>query len=261
MPTRKKHTTPFRSVPGPGLLYDALMKTVLLCLHGWGGTKDSFADLRAALKGSGIEILTPDLPGFGDQPEPADAWTTDDYADWVERYIRTHIKGPFWLLGHSHGGRIALKLVNRGSLPIEHLFLCASAGIRRPRHIKRAIGLTLAKSGKFLLSLPGARALQPIGKKLLYRLVRVHDYEKASPVMRQTLINVTNEDLRPLLPHIGVPTDIFWGTEDGMTPVADAHVMHEGIKASKLHLYKGVRHGVHRDRAREIGGVIANISR
>ena len=29
--------------------------------------------------------------------------------------------------------------------------------------------------------------------------MRVHDYEKASPLMRQTLINVTQEDLRPLL--------------------------------------------------------------
>lgn len=237
------------------------MKIVLLCLHGWGGSKESFTELRAALEGSSIEILTPDLPGFGDEPEPARPWSTDDYADWVEHWlVHQHLprpERPLWVLGHSHGGRIALKLAARKSLPITHLFLCAAAGIKRPRHIKRIIGLTLAKTGRFFLSIPGLRALEPLGKKLLYRLVRVHDYEKASPVMRQTLIKVTNEDLRPLLQSITLPTDIFWGTDDGMTPVADAHVMHKGINGSQLHLYKGIRHGVHRERAGEIAAVIS----
>ena len=97
---------------------------------------------------------------------------------------------------------------------------------------------------------------EPLGKKLLYKLVRVHDYERASPVMQQTLMKVTSEDLRPLLSEIHVPTDIFWGTDDQMTPVGDATVIHEGIKGSRLHIFKGVRHRVHRERAGEIADVI-----
>ena len=62
-------------------------------------------------------------------------------------------------------------------------------------------------------------------------------------------LKVTSEDLRPLLSEIHVPTDIFWGTDDRMTPVADAYVIHEGIKGSRLHIFKGVRHRVHRERA------------
>jgi pimeloyl-ACP methyl ester carboxylesterase len=177
------------------------MKT-LVCLHGWGGTKESFTELRAAMEGSGVTILTPDLPGFGSEDEPQKPWNTDAYADWAEAYIRKHVKGAFHLLGHSHGGRISLKLAARKTLPIEHLYLCAAAGIRHPRHFKRIIGLTLAKSGKALLTVPGLQKLQPLGKKFLYKLVRVHDYEQASPVMRQTLINVSAEDLRPLLQTI-----------------------------------------------------------
>lgn len=247
------------------------MKPVLLCLHGWGGNKESFTELREALKGINIEILTPDLPGFGSEPEPPKPWTVDDYEDWVEHWLSTQPEtrnppspsgyggagqSPVFLLGHSHGGRIAIKLAVRGSIPIEHLFLCAAAGIRRPRHLKRIIGLMLAKTGKFLLSIPGFKRLQPLAKKFLYRFVRVHDYENASPVMRDTLVRVTAEDLRPLLPFIHVPTDIFWGTDDSMTPVADAYVINRGIAKSKLHLFHGIRHRVHRDRAREIAEVI-----
>ena len=238
------------------------MPTILLCLHGWGGSKESFTELREALKDTDIEILTPDLPGFGSEPEPSKPWTTDDYVAWVAAYIQKNISGPYMLLGHSHGGRIAIKLVTQNlllatcNLQPSHLFLCAAAGIRHPRHFKRIFGLTLAKAGKILLRIPGLKMLQPVGKKLLYKLVRVHDYEKASPVMRQTLINVSREDLRPLLTQIKIPTDIFWGEDDRMTPVSDAHVMHKAIAGSALHIFHGVRHRVHRDRAVEITEVI-----
>ena len=234
------------------------MTKTIVCLHGWGASKESFTELRSALAGSGIEILAPDLPGFGQEPEPSAPWNVDDFADWVTTFIRKNVSGPFHLLGHSNGGRIALKLAWRQtqSLNIEHLYLCASAGIRHPRHIKRIIGLSLAKGGKVLLKIPGCRRLEPLGKKLLYKLVRVHDYELASKVMRQTLIRVSAEDLRPLLKSIEVPTDIFWGKEDGMTPFSDALVMQKEIKRSVLHAFDGIRHRVHRDKAADIATVI-----
>ncbi len=243
-------------------VYCRSMARTLLCLHGWGGSKESFDPLKQALEGSGLRILTPDLPGFGAEPEPDRAWTTDDYADWVETWVDNNLPGTeqphpiVSVLGHSHGGRIAIKLTQRNHLQIDHLFLCASAGIRSRRHIKRMIGLTLAKSGKFFLSIPGFSFLQPLAKKLLYKLVRVHDYERASDIMRQTLINVTREDLRPLLSKISVPTDLFWGKGDRMTPYSDALVMQHEIPNSMLYSYPGVRHSVHKDKALEIAAVI-----
>lgn len=240
------------------------MKPILLCLHGWGGSKESFTELRAAIAAQNldVEVLTPDLPGFGAEPEPKEPWTVEKYAQWVTSWIKDRFTDQelkdqkLLILGHSHGGRIAIWIVSHQMLPVSHLYLCASAGIKHARHIKRIIGLTLAKSGKALLKIPGLNLLQPLGKKFLYRLVRVHDYEKASPLMQQTMILVTKEDLSPLLPKIHVPTNIFWGENDGMTPVSDAYVMHETIKHSHLKVFPGVRHGVHRDRAREIVEVI-----
>lgn len=237
------------------------MRTTLLCLHGWGGTKESFTELRAALEGTdNLEILTPDLPGFGDEPEPPRAWTNDDYAAWVEEYVkRSQLAADgsqLFVVAHSHGGRIAMKMAVRGNVKIERLFLCASAGIRSKRHFKRILGLTFAKIGKVIFSIPGLHLLEPLGKKLLYKLVRVHDYEKASPLMRQTLINVTREDFRPLLPVITQPTDIFWGEDDRMTPVADGKLIAESIPNAHLQTYPGVRHAVHRAKATEIADII-----
>ena len=240
------------------------MRSVLLCLHGWGGSKDSFSELREALKGSDLKILTPDLPGFGTEPDPSKPWTTDDYANWVLQWLQNQQletkNQKLLLLGHSHGGRIAINLVAKNKLPPTHLYLCAAAGIRHPRHIKRIIGLSLAKTGKFFLQIKGLKSLQPLGKKLLYRLVRVHDYERASTVMKDTLRNVSAEDARPLLSQIHIPTDIFWGEQDGMTPFSDALLMHSEIKGSHLHRFPGIRHRVHRDKAEEIAKVICERS-
>ncbi len=138
----------------------------------------------------------------------------------------------------------------------QHLYLCAAAGIRRTWHIKRFIGYVLAKVGKVVLSIPGMKRLAPLGEHILYKLMRVHDYERASEVMKKTLINVTNEDLRPLLHNITIPTDLFWGTDDTMTPLADGFVMRDAIKGSRLHVYQGVKHSVHRAKAADIASVI-----
>ncbi len=248
------------------------MANVLLCLHGWGGSKESFTELSEALKASDLTLLIPDLPGFGENPEPPRPWSVDDYADWVTRWTSDEINrrnlkvDHFFLLGHSHGGRISIKLATRQfgisnlEFGIDHLFLCASAGIKRPRHLKRIIGLMLAKTGAFFLKVPGLNRLAPLGKRMLYRLVRVHDYEKASPLMRETMIKVTAEDLRPLLSSIRIPTDLFWGEEDGMTPLADGKIMHKEIPGSRLTTFPGVRHRVHRDAAVQIAQRIVEVA-
>jgi pimeloyl-ACP methyl ester carboxylesterase len=233
------------------------MKPVLVCLHGWGGSKASFLELQAALAGADIDLLAPDLPGFGAEPEPDRPWALDNYVDWADGYIRTHAAGRrLHLLGHSHGGRIALTLAARKALPIEHLYLCASAGISRPAGIRRLLGKALAAIGKAVFAVPGLSHLAPLGKKMLYTILRVHDYERASPVMQKTMALVIAGDLRPLLPLISPPTDIFWGTDDRQTPYRDALVIREAIAGSVLHSYPGIGHRVHRDRAPQIAEVI-----
>ena len=235
------------------------MPEFLLCLHGWGGSSESFTELREALKGTLIEIVSPDLPGFGKEPEPASPWSVDDYAEWIENNEPiANCQLPIAILGHSHGGRIAIKIAARGNLQINHLYLCAAAGISRPRNALRLTAGMAAKAGNNLLSLPVLKNLKKPARSLLYKILRAHDYETASPMMRQTMAKVIQEEIRPLLGNISIPTDIFWGEDDKVTPVSDAHIIHDEIKGSSLHIYPGVKHKVHRDKAREIAEIIQN---
>jgi pimeloyl-ACP methyl ester carboxylesterase len=235
------------------------MKPTLLCLHGWGGSKESFDPLRAELAALDIDVLTPDLPGFGAEPDPARPWTVDDYAAWTVEWVKNNKKnsGPLWLLGHSHGGRTAIVIAAKGLLTVDRLFLCAPAINRNRRYfLRRTFGVALAKTGKFFLSIPGLSLLAPTAKKLLYKLLRVHDYERASALMQRTLVLVTKDDLTPLFPRLTQPVDIFWGDKDGQTPVSDGRYMEKNLPQAELHVYAGTRHAVHKANAREIAALI-----
>ena len=58
---------------------------------------------------------------------------------------------------------------------------------------------------------------------------------------------------------IEVPTNLFWGEEDRITPIADSELMNKKIVQAKLYKFPNVRHGVHRDKAKEISDVIRSI--
>jgi len=242
----------------------------LLCLHGWGRHVDhkAFDELREALKDAPIQIIVPDLPGFGESNEPPSAWSVSDYADCIDELVREFGLNDVWLLGHSFGGRVALKLaarqgvVRHGSTTLtmtpwmSRLFLCAAAGVGRDLLIRRRSWLFVAKVGNAFFLIPGLKTFKPFFRKILYKLLRVHDYEEASERMRKTMAVVVEEDLTPCLESITVPTDLFWGEADTITPPKDGELMNKKIVQSSLHTYASVGHRVHRLRAGEIGEVI-----
>ena len=90
-----------------------------------------------------------------------------------------------------------------------------------------------------------------IGKKLtnsgklryfLYKIVRESDYLKATPQMKQTMVNLISADLTSELGKITVPTLIIWGRDDKSTPLSDGEIMHKNIKNSKLVIIDNAGH-------------------
>jgi pimeloyl-ACP methyl ester carboxylesterase len=244
----------------------------LLCLHGWGKHVDhhAFDELRSALKNSSVQVIAPDLPGFGMSAEPPWPWSVDDYADFIEGLVKeltiNNQQSKIFLLGHSFGGRVAIKLAARQGCHgernrtmtswISRLYLCAAAGVGRDLLIRRRFWLCIAKAGNILFAVPVLRMIKPFARRVLYKMLRVRDYHDASERMRKTMAVVVEEDLTPLLEKITVPTDLFWGEEDTITPLRDGELMNKKIAQSVLHTFAGVRHRVHREKAVEIAQAI-----
>ena len=129
----------------------------------------------------------------------------------LEDFIKElKIKKPI-VIGHSFGGRLAIRYSARN--PIEKLVLFGSPCIR----IQEALPLNV-RILKSLKKLPG---MNKIGE-YMKQYIGSRDYKAASPVMRQTLVEVVNEDLSKYAKEIEEPTLLIWGQNDTEAPVAEA---------------------------------------
>ena len=60
------------------------------------------------------------------------------------------------------------------------------------------------------------------------------DYKNASPIMKECMVSLVNEDLREWLPNIKAPTLLVWGEKDTATPIEDAMLMEKTIPDAGL---------------------------
>lgn len=226
----------------------------LLIIHGWGASSMSWIGVVEEMAGKGFKLIIPDLPGFGKSALPNSAWGTEDYADTILKLIKELGLKDFYLLGHSFGGGIALRIATEGN-GVEKLILCDAAVVREERlDLRQKVSKTLANIGGKLVSkdFPGYRFFE----KLVYRLAGANDYYKASPVMKEVFKKVISEDLRFLLPKVRQPCLIIWGSEDKATPLEDAYFLNHEIAGSELKLIEGGRHNPYKTNPKETAEAI-----
>jgi pimeloyl-ACP methyl ester carboxylesterase len=96
--------------------------TTLLCIHGWPMTSATFLTLADALPD--VNVVAPDLPGFGGTSDDGFEHSLDAYADYVTA-IAERIPGDVHLVGLSMGGKIAMYIAARKPMWLRSLILLA----------------------------------------------------------------------------------------------------------------------------------------
>lgn len=197
----------------------------IVLLHGWGVDKETFRGVITKLKDY-YQVLSFDFIGFGKSSPPKAPFTLDDYVLSLEALLKyLHIKNPI-IVGHSFGGRVALKFSLRNH--IKKLVLVSSAGIKHFSWIK------VLKIGKYKF----LKRWYYLFSKQKYEALIYNsgspDYKCLSGVMKKTMSNVISENLKKYLKKISVPTLIMWGYHDQVTPYTDAQIFKDNIKKSKL---------------------------
>lgn len=212
----------------------------LLLLHGWGVTHESFAPLVPVLADR-FSLLRVDLPGFGWSPPPPTAWGSAEYRAHVAALLDGLGIGRAAVLGHSFGGRIAIRLAAEEPARVARLVLVASAGLRPPRSLGVRARVAVTKLLAGLGRLPGCG---PWGRRLQegWRArVGSRDYRSAGG-MRPTLVRLVNEDLLPLLPGIAAPTLLLWGDRDREVGRWAVETMRAQIPGARLTVFPGAGH-------------------
>ncbi len=166
----------------------------ILLLHGWGQNIEMMKPLGDAFcENHRITII--DFPGFGNSEEPKEAWTIDKYSLMLEDFVKqVGIKKPI-VMGHSFGGRVAIRYSARNN--IEKLVLFGAPCIRIQEKLPLSVRILKTLKKLPLMNEFGEYMKQYIGSR---------DYKAASPIMRQTLVDVVNEDLSGYAKKIEEPT-------------------------------------------------------
>lgn len=211
----------------------------VLLLHGWGCSSETMQPIFRHLAAN-FHVYNFDLPGFGMSDEPPAAWDTNDYAALLADFIKQNCPHPPVLIGHSFGGRLALRLAAQG-IP-QKLILTGCAGLPPHRGLDYYAKVYSYKTAKKLLSLPGLSAK----KEQLLQNARAKsgsaDYQQASDTMRAVFVKTVNEDQTANLPKVTVPTILFWGENDTATPLSDGQTMEKQMKNAALIVKKGGTH-------------------
>lgn len=214
----------------------------LLIFHGWGSNIERWAPIAEAISQKGFKVIVPDLPGFGKSAVPLMPWNVNKYIDWAEQFVKELNLGDFYLLGHSFGSALALKLAIKHAQEVKKLFLVSAACVRK-RTAKKGFLKNISKIAKLFYFLP----YYGLFRKAVYKfIIRRSDYVYVEGIMKDTYLNVISEDLSFHLPIVRVPTVIIWGDKDEFTPLDDAYFMHERIKNSKLVVIPDAGHDLNR---------------
>ena len=193
---------------------------MVVALHGWGRSGADFAQIV-----SGLDAVAIHLPGFGITPEPVTAWGSEEYADAVARAIaRISPAGssPVVVVGHSFGGRVAVRLAAKYPELVSGLVLTGVPLVRLVTAPKPPLTFRVIRSLARTGIIP-QRVLEAQKHKR-----GSADYRAARGIMRDVLVRVIGEDYRDDLARIVVPVRMVWGEKDTAAP-ADA-----GAAASAL---------------------------
>ena len=212
----------------------------ILLIHGWGSSIKPWQPIMNGFQGKRVIAL--DLPGCGESEILKTPWDLEDYCDFIVKFLKEiGVTNPI-MAGHSHGGRIAIKMVAENMVSPSKLILFDSAGIPKKKSFSKKVKIYTYKFVKNLLTLP---LIKNYTAELLDKARGCFgsaDYKSANPVMRETMVKVVNRDLRPIMPNIKCPTLLIWGENDTDTPLSDAKYMESHIPDCGLCVIKGADH-------------------
>jgi pimeloyl-ACP methyl ester carboxylesterase len=211
----------------------------LVMLHGWGCDLHIFDRIAPDLEAH-FCVYRLDFPGFGQSPDPKEAWGTETYAELTVNFFKAlGIERPI-LFGHSFGGRVIIRMAKE--VKPRKIILTGGAGIKPVRPLSYYLKIYTYKSLKWLATLPVLKNVLAGTMDRYRKKAGSSDYQQASEVMRGVLIKAVNEDLSPLLSGISAPTLLIWGEKDTATPLRDGQLMETLIPDAGLVVFSGGTH-------------------
>ena len=207
----------------------------LIFLHGWGVDSKLWFKLIPELINKNYSLYFLDLPGFGQSQMPNTTYDVDDYKKIVYEFVKKLGLKSINLIGHSFGGRIAIKIAAENPDFLDKIILVDTAGVVTASKIKKLSALI----AKIIGPIFKPSFMQPLRRKLYFLIGSEYlENEKLSKIFSK----VVSENLTRLLTHIKKPALIIWGKNDLITPLYYGQLMSKLIPKSKLIVFEKAGH-------------------
>jgi pimeloyl-ACP methyl ester carboxylesterase len=220
----------------------------LVLVHGYlGGSSQWAAELQAL--GQHLDVIAPDLPGFGKSRHLASPDRIEGYASAVLDALDRLGVQRFHLLGHSMGGMIVQEMVRLAPTRVDRLVLYGTGPLgllpgrfetmarSRERLAEDGVDTTARRiSATWLLHRehsPHARALGDLAA------------QASAQAAEAALWAMERWDGRPNLPHITQPTLIVWGDKDRSYQWPQIETLWREIAGASLAVLPHCSHALH----------------
>lgn len=201
----------------------------VVALHGWGRSGSDFIPVLA-----GLDAVAIHLPGFGPASPPDGVWGTEDYAELVADAITPF--APVVVVGHSFGGRIAVRLAARHPELVSALVLTGAPLVRLGTPTKPKLSYRIAKW------LNRVGVVSDSAMETRRRSAGSADYNAAAGVMRDIMVKTVNENYDSDLARITAPTSMVWGENDTAAPTEAGKIASERILGATWTVVQGEAH-------------------
>lgn len=198
----------------------------LVFMHGYLSQKESFYH-QIEYFSKFYKVTAFDFLGQGKSSPLQEPFSVADYADWTKALFQAlRIENPY-ILAHSFGARVAIKMAAQGGQLCDKLLLTGAAGVV----LKRGI--------KYKIKVKAYRFCKKIAPNFAEKRFGSAEYRTLSPIMRESYKKIVNEDLRKDAAKIETPVLLVCGEDDTTTPIKEAQAYLAVLKRGKLQTITG----------------------
>lgn len=199
-------------------------KNTILYLHGWASNINLMKPLSLNLEDYNELFLEYEGP-LDNVSHP---YSIQNYLDDIIKIINDYPVNIRYIVGHSFGGKLAVKLTFYLN-DVKGLFLISPSLLNKRRGLR------------YFFRVYGYKFLK---KTNLIKLVKnkqfgSEDYKNATPIMKETIKNIVNETCLKEIKFFSLPTLLLWGDNDTTTPFYLAKKIKKRMKNCEIIRQKG----------------------
>lgn len=250
-------------------------RVTVVAVHGFRGDHHGLEPVVAHL--TGVRVIMPDLPGFGESSPLASEHSVEAYAAWLTAFVEAIGLGDdVVVLGHSFGSIVTSAAVASG-LRASRLVLVnpiAAPALQGPRGVVTRLAVFYYWAGAALPERAGQQVLQnaAVTRITSLAMVKTHDrslrrwihdqhdsyFSRFSDrrVVLDAFRASVSSDVSTYAARVTVPTLLVAADRDDITALPAQHRLRAVFPDATLDVIEGVGHLIHYEKPRQAAAAI-----